>query len=427
MYKELAFALAVLLASSLANSQQPMPATASPAANLQAVFYAGPGVTAPQILAPEVSISRPKHCDELNGVVKLSAVVESNGIPRNIKALYSDDARLDNFAAGFIAAQQFKAGTHNGTAAAVAIEMTVGLHVCAPRMKAAGKQDSNQLILLAHPIIAMDIAPSPKKWIEASKRTPVLASQAARGNISSFYQVGGKISAPVPIFEPDPQYPDSAKQNKITGSCLLKVIIDTNGVPQNVHVVRSTDASLEHSSVEALRAWRFKPALKDGVTPVPVEVAIATVFMPYKNYFIAYAAFDPISPDETLAAAVAPGIKSNVHPPVPLNLDEVAAGRSPVPDSKRVHGDCILAMFVDANGVPHNVRVLKGVEPALDDDLVGTLQQLHFKPAMKDGTTPVGVNLLMAIPVHVHTVYTTPSLKSFVFDALLAALELKIL
>jgi len=95
------------------------------------------------------------------------------------------------------------------------------------------------------------------------------------------YRVGGKISAPVAIYNPDPEFSDEARRAKYQGVCVLSVIIDAQGNPQDVRVIRTLGMGLDEKAIEAVRKWKFKPAMKDGKTPVPVMMNIEVDFHLY--------------------------------------------------------------------------------------------------------------------------------------------------
>jgi protein TonB len=94
-------------------------------------------------------------------------------------------------------------------------------------------------------------------------------------------QVGGRVSAPVPLFEPEAEFSDEARRAKYQGVCLVALIVDTQGNPQNVHVVRPLGMGLDEKALEAVRKYKFKPAMRDGRTPVPVMVNVEVNFRLY--------------------------------------------------------------------------------------------------------------------------------------------------
>jgi TonB family protein len=87
------------------------------------------------------------------------------------------------------------------------------------------------------------------------------------------FKIGGGVSAPVPIFRPEPEYSEEARKAKWQGAVTLQIVVDEMGVPKDVRVTRSLGMGLDQKATEAVMKWRFKPGMKDGKA-VPV---IATV------------------------------------------------------------------------------------------------------------------------------------------------------
>ena len=94
------------------------------------------------------------------------------------------------------------------------------------------------------------------------------------------FRVGGGVSAPRAIYDPDPQYSDEARRAKYQGTVVLWVVVGANGKPRDVRVSRSLGMGLDEKAIEAVREWRFEPAIKDG-RPVAVQVNIEVDFRLY--------------------------------------------------------------------------------------------------------------------------------------------------
>ncbi|HTW59093.1 MAG TPA: energy transducer TonB [Terriglobales bacterium] len=94
------------------------------------------------------------------------------------------------------------------------------------------------------------------------------------------YKVGGGISAPRPIETPDPEYTEQARQAKIEGTCILGLIVDADGHPRDLRVIRGLGYGLDEKALESVKQWRFEPARKDG-QPVNVEVSVEVAFRLY--------------------------------------------------------------------------------------------------------------------------------------------------
>jgi len=95
------------------------------------------------------------------------------------------------------------------------------------------------------------------------------------------YQVGGRISQPTLIFQPEAEFSDEARRAKYQGVCLISIIVDAQGNPQNARVIRALGMGLDEKALEAVQKYKFKPAMKDGKTPVPVMVQIEVDFRLY--------------------------------------------------------------------------------------------------------------------------------------------------
>jgi TonB family protein len=285
MRREFAFAPSIFLFASFAAAQQATPPTPPPTVSTptgQTAYYAGSDVTAPELLPPVVSVSFPKHCNEYDGVVKLSAIIETNGIPRNIHEV-SGELRLVDFAIELIAAQRFKPGAHDGVPSPVAIEATLGLHTCWQRPKGAENGESYGLTLRSHPVIAIEVLTQPQAALEKVNSKGDKGAALEPDAIPGVYKIGANISKPILLNEIEAEYSDYGRKERIQGICVVSLIVDAKGVPQNVHVIRSLEPSLDDNAVDAVKQWRFKPAMKDGTTPVPVMVTVEVDFHLYKQ------------------------------------------------------------------------------------------------------------------------------------------------
>lgn len=388
----------ILLAASSTVAPQVLPSSVPAASNVQnstpTIYYIGPGVSSPELMPPAVSVSMPKNCSRLDGMVRFSAVVDATGTLRDMKLLRADDPRLGDFASGLISTAQIKPGTHNGVSVSMAVDVTVGLQTCVPTAKEIEKGEKNKLILRAHPFIVLGLAPAPVASPESSAATNGPKAPLASGETGKPYVVGGAISAPVPIFQPDLKITNYAKRNRIRGDCVIGAVIDADGIPQDLHVVKGLEPRLDRESVETLKTWRFKPALRDGKTPVATEVTFVVSINVYGGYFAPFVNLLPKPSSEVLASATAVADHS-VTPPVILNGDEVMPDYPPYARMNEISGVCVVGLFVGTDGVPQDVHVIKGLDPNVDQDVVDAIKQLRFKPALKDGTTPVGVNLVI--------------------------------
>lgn len=88
----------------------------------------------------------------------------------------------------------------------------------------------------------------------------------------------GASPVPIPGQMPAPAYPASAMRRGETGTVLLRVDVDTDGVPRKVSIEhRSGSRALDRAAVDAVRRWRFHPAQRDG-QPVPASLMVPIDF-----------------------------------------------------------------------------------------------------------------------------------------------------
>ncbi|MGD0736554.1 MAG: TonB family protein [Terracidiphilus sp.] len=94
----------------------------------------------------------------------------------------------------------------------------------------------------------------------------------------SVYRPGvGGVSNPIPIVTPEAEFSDEARSNKYQGVCMIAIIVDAQGFPQNPRVIQSLGMGLDEKALEAVRKYRFKPAMKDG-KPVASIISVAVNF-----------------------------------------------------------------------------------------------------------------------------------------------------
>jgi TonB family protein len=91
-----------------------------------------------------------------------------------------------------------------------------------------------------------------------------------------------RASAPRAIFAPQPEYSSEARAAKIEGICTLGAVVEKDGRPTGIHVIKSLSKGLDEKAIEALKRWRFQPPMREG-KPVRVEISVDFDFHLYKN------------------------------------------------------------------------------------------------------------------------------------------------
>jgi protein TonB len=94
------------------------------------------------------------------------------------------------------------------------------------------------------------------------------------------FRVGGGVSAPRAIFYPDPEYSEEARRAKYQGTCILWLVVGPDGRAHDMKVSRTLGLGLDQKAIEAVRQWKFEPAMKDG-RPVAVQINVEVNFRLY--------------------------------------------------------------------------------------------------------------------------------------------------
>ena len=107
--------------------------------------------------------------------------------------------------------------------------------------------------------------------------TPVTQNQTRKGENRK--TVITKAKPTVSANNPPPNYPPKAHQNGIQGTVLLTVLVQSNGRPRTVEVLRSSGYRiLDIAALKAVRKWQFNPAYNDNI-PVEAFVEVPVEFV----------------------------------------------------------------------------------------------------------------------------------------------------
>jgi TonB family protein len=85
------------------------------------------------------------------------------------------------------------------------------------------------------------------------------------------------IHGPKCIHEPDPDYPDKARRDRVQGTVVLEGTVDVEGKVKGIEVVRSVP-ELDQAAIDAVQTWKYEPATVGGV-PTPMVTTITVNFL----------------------------------------------------------------------------------------------------------------------------------------------------
>jgi len=107
-----------------------------------------------------------------------------------------------------------------------------------------------------------------------------IGSGSGGGYGGGLMSVGGGVSAPQLMHSVRPEFTDEARQANLQGVVSIQLIVDANGNPENIQVVRHLGMGLDQKAIEAVRQYKFRPAMYQG-HPVPVRLVVDVDFRLY--------------------------------------------------------------------------------------------------------------------------------------------------
>jgi protein TonB len=111
-----------------------------------------------------------------------------------------------------------------------------------------------------------------------SGRGPGIGPGSGGGIGGGVYRPGGSVTAPRVLVEVKPTYTTDAVLEKIQGTVVLELVVQANGLPSSIRIVRSLDpGGLDEQAIIAAGRWRFDPGRLAG-KPVAVLVTVMLDF-----------------------------------------------------------------------------------------------------------------------------------------------------
>jgi len=100
------------------------------------------------------------------------------------------------------------------------------------------------------------------------------------GTGGGIFRPGKGMTPPRAIYSPEPEFSEEARKAKYQGLCTLEVFVDEMGRPRDIKIVGSLGMGLDEKAIEAVKTWRFEPAMKDG-HPIPARINLEVDFHLY--------------------------------------------------------------------------------------------------------------------------------------------------
>ena len=159
------------------------------------------------------------------------------------------------------------------------------------------------------------------------------------------------VTHPVMIHPVGLQFRDEMMKLKLTSADVgVGLTVDKQGMPQNIHVVRSGGTDMDEKAIEAVKESRFKPAMQDG-QPISEDIKLNLTLQFYQNKEEADAAIAGINQagGTHLSTTPQPAASDKFAVPgcaidhtKPTDADKALAARK-FPDAERLYNDALTA------------------------------------------------------------------------------------
>jgi len=160
--------------------------------------------------------------------------------------------------------------------------MELNLNTCVEHFKDTTGKKESAVRLSSQPEQKVRTLASPQP--EADNPSPLPRAMINPApNAPHIDRAGGWVIAPKPLTSPEANYTKEARKAGITGICVVSLIVDAQGMPQNPRIIKSLYPGLDQSAIDAILRYRFKPAMKNGVEPVPVQITVEVNFQLYER------------------------------------------------------------------------------------------------------------------------------------------------
>ena len=300
------------------------------------------------VVAPKLLYKTdPEYTDEaraagLEGTVLLTATIGEDGRARDIKVSRPLGFGLDEKALEAIQSWQFQAGTLQGNP--VAASITVGV----------------DFLLVAHP----------SRWhlIRAEFSAPAGASAPGFKQVS--YPPGAGVG------------PSAVEEGWVIeaigrqAAVRLSFDIDEHGMQVQFQAVSASEQVWINEAIAFVSEWRFRPAVKNGV---PV-ISSGTVDLVWGQR--------DLTPQAIASADIQLQPRSN--PGAPGYQPSLIVKRS-VPSYTeearrfRLQGTVLVYVMVGDDGVPKDLRVIRGLGMGLDENAIEAVRTWRFRPPLVNG------------------------------------------
>lgn len=81
----------------------------------------------------------------------------------------------------------------------------------------------------------------------------------------------------IAVKTPDPPYPQSSRENQLSGTSKVSLTILADGTVENVQLIGTATKEMDRATVDTIKQWKFKPAMC-GSEPVTSDIEVEMHF-----------------------------------------------------------------------------------------------------------------------------------------------------
>lgn len=252
---------AVFAQQELAPSTDDGPLNAKPLSatpDKDGVYQIGLGVTSPEIAKAAPAEYPPDAAEtDVPHVVFVSAVIGVDGVAKNIQILNPRTSAYDDYAIAAIKRSQFQPGTLNGNP----VPVWVWVHV---------------------------------RFFHLKPAIPMIRTAPKAGGLGAFEQDASAVendplnlrpgdTPPRTINNVNAEFSEEARRDRFEGVVIVSLVVNEEGLPTDLLVERAAGHGLDEKALEAVRQYRFKPAMRAGKS-VAVRIRVEISFRLGQSY-----------------------------------------------------------------------------------------------------------------------------------------------
>lgn len=168
------------------------------------------------------------------------------------------------------------------------------------------------------------------------------------------------------IARTEPQYSEEARRAGVSTTITVSLVVNENGVPEDIRVVRGAGFGLDEMAVRAIETWRFEPAIREG--------------KPFKTSSRVEMHFN--LPDKAHADQTA-----RLHFDLPPGLERPQLIQGKIPANPDPPGEAVMRLrfTVNPDGSLQNLQTLETDNPEWTAHALHEIAGWRFRPAMANG------------------------------------------